>query len=142
MMQAPRSLDGLPTPVRAAVGLAATVMDEVKHLPERAIGLPLLAMNRAMQASLHAQQRYAELTARGDQVLASRQVTDEPPEWATFDEPVDTPPPTKIQKPPRHGTPSAFDTVADDTVAEDTDGTGDADGVIDIDGDIDGVGSG
>ncbi|MBN9620166.1 MAG: hypothetical protein J0H43_10625 [Actinobacteria bacterium] len=78
----------LPSPVRAAVGLLANVADEAKQLPERAIELPMLAVSTALQMSLRAQQRYARLAARGDEVLNRRPVTDEPPSWATFDEPV------------------------------------------------------
>ena len=32
----------LPGPLRAAVGLVATAADEAKHLPDRAIELPML----------------------------------------------------------------------------------------------------
>jgi outer membrane biosynthesis protein TonB len=77
----------LPGPVRAAIGLVATATEEARHLPERAIELPMLAVSTALQMSLRAQQRYARLTARGDQVLRG-EPGDEPPEWATFDDPV------------------------------------------------------
>ena len=78
----------LPGPVRAVVGLLANAADEAKHLPDRAIELPMLAVSTALQASLRAQQRYARLAARGEQVLSRRPPTDEPPAWATFDDPV------------------------------------------------------
>lgn len=78
----------LPGPLRAAVGLVASAADEARHLPDRAIELPMLAVSTALQASLRAQQRYARLAARGDQVLNRRPATDEPPAWATFDDPV------------------------------------------------------
>ena len=78
----------VPGPVRAVVGLLATAADEAKHLPDRAIELPMLAVSTALQMSLRAQQRYARLTARGDDVLHRRPTTDEPPAWATFDDPV------------------------------------------------------
>jgi hypothetical protein len=77
----------LPGPLRAAVGLVATAADEAKHLPDRAIELPMLVVSTALQASLRAQQRYARFTARGDEVLTRRPVSDAPPEWATFDDP-------------------------------------------------------
>jgi hypothetical protein len=114
------SLPQLPAPFRAAVGLVATVLDEAKHFPDKAIELPMLAVSSALQASLRAQQRYARLTARGDEVLAGR-AGDEPPGWATFDEPVVPPPggsrPRKTIRPPRStdGTaPSAFDAIGDE----------------------------
>lgn len=80
----------LPGPIRAAIGLAANVVDEARHLPDRAIELPMLAVSSALQLSLRAQQRYAGLAARGDQVLSGARVTDDPPAWATFDDPVPT----------------------------------------------------
>jgi hypothetical protein len=78
----------LPGPVRAVVGLIATAADEAKHLPDRAIELPMLAVSTALQMSVRAQQRYARLTARGDDVINRRPVTDDAPAWATFDDPV------------------------------------------------------
>ena len=110
----------LPSPVRAALGLAATMLDEARHLPDRAIELPMRAISETLALSLRAQQRYAALAARGDEIIAARQVRDEPPEWATFDEPVDTPRPANAARPaktvhrPRTGRASAFDTVADE----------------------------
>src|SRR4051812_13455006 len=78
----------LPAPVRAFVGLLAVTAEEAKHLPDRAIELPMLAVSTALQLSLRAQQRYAWLATRGDEVLNRRSPGDEPPAWATFDEPV------------------------------------------------------
>ncbi len=78
----------LPGPIRAVVGLVAEAAQEAKHLPDRAIELPMLAVSTALQMSLRAQQRYARLAARGDDVLNRRPTTDEPPAWATFDDPV------------------------------------------------------
>jgi hypothetical protein len=124
-------MPALPTPLRAVLGLAATIADEARHLPDRAIELPMLAVSTALQLSLRAQQHYARLAARGDDLLAGR-AGDEPPDWATFDAPVTaagngaTPPrrgtrgtrtgtgPAKTVRPPRSGKPSAFDAVDDD----------------------------
>lgn len=80
----------LPGPVRAAIGFAANAVDEARHLPDRAIELPMLAVSTALQLSLRAQQRYAGLTARGDEVLGGARTTDDPPPWARFDDPVPT----------------------------------------------------
>lgn len=120
----------LPSPFRAAVGLLATVTDEARHFPERAIELPMIALSTALQVSLRAQQRYAQLTARGDEVLNRSEPTDEPPTWATFDPPVAAEagpgrnhldltaqpdvPPRKTVRRPRTGKPSAFDTIGDE----------------------------
>jgi hypothetical protein len=78
----------LPGPVRALVGLLAATAEEARHLPDRAVELPMLAVSSALQASLRAQQRYARLAARGDDVLNRRPPSTEPPAWATFDDPV------------------------------------------------------
>jgi hypothetical protein len=79
----------LPSAVRASIGLAALVAEQARRIPDRAIELPMLALSTALQASLRAQQRYAALAARGDQVLHRAPAPDEAPPWATFDAPVD-----------------------------------------------------
>jgi hypothetical protein len=110
-------------PFRAALGIVATAMDEAKHLPDRAIELPMLAVSTALQVSLRAQQRYATLAAKGDELLSRRQTTDEPPDWATFDDQVavqgltpaeESRPATKSVRPPRNGKPSPFDAIGDE----------------------------
>jgi hypothetical protein len=125
-------------PFRAALGLIASAMDEAKNLPDKAIELPMLAVSTALQVSLRAQQRYAHLAARGDQFLNRREPTDEPPEWAVFDEPVALDrlmmddqqagsaasakrarrpravPASKTVRRPRNGKPSPFDTIGDE----------------------------
>jgi len=114
----------LPTPLRAALGLVATALDEARHLPDKAIELPMLAVSTALQMSLRAQQRYASLAARGDDLLNRLETTDDPPPWATFDEPValerlaaveDPPkPPRKSVRRPRNVKPSPFDAIGDE----------------------------
>ena len=82
----------LPSALRAAIGLAAETAEQARHLPAtlpaKAVELPMLAVSTALQLSLRAQQRYAMLAARGDEILNHREPTDEPPPWATFDDPV------------------------------------------------------
>ena len=102
-------MPGVPTPIRVALGLAATAAEEARKLPETlpsaVSGVPMIAVSTAMQASLKMQQRLASLAAKGDQVLALlRPPSDEPPSWATFDE---TPEPAASGAPPR----AAFDRV-------------------------------
>ena len=113
----------LPMPFRAAIGVVATAMEEAKHFPDRAIELPMLAVSQVLQVSLRAQQRYANLAAKGDEFLNRRQTTDEPPEWATFDDPVavqdldvtgEAPAKPKSVRPPRNGKPSPFDAIGDE----------------------------
>lgn len=124
----------LPMPFRAALGLAATALDEARRLPDRAVELPMLAVGTALQLSMRAQQHYAALVARGDDLISTRSVTDEPPEWASFDDdPVEaatdarfddaqvdrdpapgTAAPGNAVHHPRHTEPSRFDVVDDD----------------------------
>ncbi len=84
-------MPNLPTPIRAALGLAATAVDEARKLPETlpqaVTTVPMVAVSTAMQASLKVQQHIAMLAARGDEVLSRLRGTSvEPPRWATFDE--------------------------------------------------------
>jgi hypothetical protein len=106
-------MPALPTPLRAALGVVATVLDNAKDFPDKAIELPMLAVSTALQLSLRAQQRYAALAAKGDNLLAGRHVTDEPPAWATFDD-EPAPPVTKTVRRPRNIAPSAFDAIGDE----------------------------
>lgn len=76
----------IPPPLRAAAGLAAVAIDSARKLPEQLVGLPVLAVSAALQVSLRAQQRYAELVARGDEVLSQLRGLEESPPWARFDD--------------------------------------------------------
>lgn len=123
-------MPSLPTPFRAALGLAVQVAEDARHLPDKAVELPMLAVSTALQLSLRMQQRYAMLAARGDELLNRREPTDEAPPWATFDAPVEGPPgspagtvsdledehdvPRKTVRRPRTGVPSRFDAVGDE----------------------------
>src|SRR6266536_1616684 len=77
----------IPTPLRAALGLMANAIEGARTLPDKAVELPVMAVSTALQFSLRAQQRYAELTLRGDEVLSRLHgLPEEPPDWATFDD--------------------------------------------------------
>src|SRR5829696_1585849 len=77
----------IPMPLRAAAGLAAVAIDAARKLPSQLVGLPVLAVSTALQASLRAQQRYAELVARGDHLLGQlRPPMEGTPAWARFDD--------------------------------------------------------
>src|SRR6266700_8175215 len=104
----------IPTPLRAALGLMANAIEGARTLPDNAVELPVMAVSTALQFSRRAQQRYAELTLRGDELLGRLHgLPDEPPDWATFDdEPVSAgpaapsaqpapPPPASAAKQPR-----------------------------------------
>jgi hypothetical protein len=102
----------LPGPLRAALGVVATVLDEARALPEKAPELPMTALTTALQYSLRAQQRYADLIVRGDELVGRiRGVPDEAPAWAKFDDdpateyeagsgPVSADPPSEFTTPP------------------------------------------
>jgi hypothetical protein len=89
----------IPEAVRAVVGLAATVLDDARQLPQTLPGLPVRVIGLAMQATMKVQQHYSGLVARGDEVLTGLRGESEPG-LATFDE--DLPEPTA-------GRTSAFD---------------------------------
>jgi hypothetical protein len=96
----------IPEAVRAAAGLAATVIDEARKLPETLPGLPVRVIGLAMQLSMKLQQEYAGLVARGDELLTGIRGEDEPG-LATFDDD-DDPAAAAVKV----GT-SAFDRVAE-----------------------------
>ena len=57
-------------------------------MPDQVLELPVLAVSTALQFSLRAQQQYAALTVRGDELLAELRggPSDDPPPWAQFDD--------------------------------------------------------
>ena len=76
----------LPLPVRIAVGLAVTAVEQARKLPEQLSELPVTAASRAVQAAMRVQQRVTELAIKGDEVCALFQPVHEAPPWARFDE--------------------------------------------------------
>ncbi|TKJ21508.1 lipid droplet-associated protein [Blastococcus sp. CCUG 61487] len=75
----------IPEVVRAAAGLAATVVDEARKLPETLPGLPVRVIGMAMQHAMKVQQQYAGLVARGDELFTGIRGEAEPG-LATFDD--------------------------------------------------------
>jgi hypothetical protein len=118
----------VPAPFKAVVGLVAAALDrlpEPRELPEKAVELPVLAVSAVLQASLRAQQVYAELTARGDEAIATlRGAPAEPPSWASFDEDTDA---------PRDDAAEVDPLGAEDLLAEDEAPESDAGGALDGD---------
>jgi len=100
----------IPPPLRAAAGLAALAIDTARKVPQQVVGLPVLAVSTALQASLKAQQAYAGLVARGDEVLGQLRGQQEDAPWARFDD----------DEPVAAGPLSAFD-AAPDLLAEQVD---------------------
>src|SRR4051812_46249527 len=99
----------IPEVVRAVAGLAATVLDEARKLPETLPGLPVRVIGLAMQKAMWLQQQYSGLVARGDELFTGIRGEDEPG-LATFDD--DEPLP---EQPDNGGgyRESAFDRAAD-----------------------------
>jgi hypothetical protein len=95
----------IPEVVRAAAGLAATVLDEARKLPETLPGLPVRVIGLAMQQAMKAQQTYAGFVARGDELFTGLRGEDEPG-LATFDDEEPVAPPTGFRD-------SAFDRAGD-----------------------------
>lgn len=75
-----------PFPVRVAAGLAATALEQTRHLPGYLIGLPITVTSQVLQLSMQLQQQVTELAIKGDEALAVLREPEEQPGWATFDE--------------------------------------------------------
>jgi hypothetical protein len=76
----------LPLPVRVAMGLAVTAVEQALKFPEQLSELPVTAASQAVQAAMRVQQRVTELAIKGDEVCALFQPVEETPPWARFDE--------------------------------------------------------
>src|SRR4051794_14704479 len=100
----------IPEVVRAVAGLAATVLDEARKLPETLPGLPVRMIGLAMQKAMWLQQQYSGLVARGDELFTGIRGEDEPG-LATFDDDEE-----ELPEQPDNGggyRESAFDRAAD-----------------------------
>ncbi|MGY1619475.1 lipid droplet-associated protein [Geodermatophilus sp. SYSU D00691] len=104
----------IPQVVRAAAGLAATVLDEARKLPETLPGLPVRVVGLTMQTAMWLQQQYTGLVARGDEVFTGIRGEDEPG-LATFDEDL----PAAEAPAPAGFRDSAFDRVEEPVAEED-----------------------
>jgi hypothetical protein len=117
----------IPEVVRAAAGLAATVLDEARKLPESLPGLPVRVIGLAMQQAMKVQQTYAGFVARGDELFTGLRGEDEPG-LATFDddEPVAAPTGFRGSAFDRAGdtepTSAGADLIVDDEIAEQAEG--------------------
>lgn len=76
----------VPLPVRVAVGLVVTAVEQARKLPDQLVDLPVTAASRAVQVGMRVQQRVTELAIKGDQVFSLLQPVEDTAPWARFDE--------------------------------------------------------
>lgn len=80
-----------PYGVRLLVGAAATAIEETRKLPQTILTYPMTVASQAANLVMHVQQNLAELVVKGDETLGQLfPPKDEQPEWATFDEDLDS----------------------------------------------------
>ena len=80
----------LPAPIRIVAGLVGTVADRVQSLPQDLPQLGVTVVGHAFRLSLKARQQLAQLSVRGDELLAGlRSAPSDTPAWATFVEDLD-----------------------------------------------------
>jgi hypothetical protein len=99
------TMSHLPLPVRVAVGLALTAVEQARKLPEQLADLPVTAASRAVQAGMRVQQRVTELAIKGDEVFSLFRPVEDTPSWATFDEDDNMPESDSAVVPARGNTP-------------------------------------
>ncbi|TDZ81180.1 lipid droplet-associated protein [Mycobacteroides salmoniphilum] len=79
-----------PFGVRLLLGVAATVLEETRKLPQAVLTYPMTAASQTVQNFMRFQQTVTELAIKGDETWENIfPPTDEQPEWATFDEDID-----------------------------------------------------
>ncbi|MFD3427778.1 lipid droplet-associated protein [Nocardia fluminea] len=76
-----------PFLARVAAGAAVYALEETRRLPVAAVNLPITALSRVLQTTMHLQQFVTSLALKGDGVFERLgSAPAEQPEWATFDE--------------------------------------------------------
>ena len=80
----------VPLPVRIAMGLVVTAVEQARKFPEQLVDLPVTAASRAVQVGMRVQQQVTELAIKGDQVFSLLRPVEDTAPWARFDE--DEPP--------------------------------------------------
>jgi hypothetical protein len=115
------TMSHVPLPLRVAMGLVVTALEQARKLPEQLAEFPITAASRAVQAGMRVQQRVTELAIKGDQVFSLFRPVEDTPAWARFDE--DDEP----RQPGTHagaGTVDEFSTINDGAVVAPGHGTG------------------
>ncbi|MFD3746428.1 lipid droplet-associated protein [Nocardia sp. NPDC058633] len=81
-----------PFLARVAAGAAVYALEETRRLPVAAVNLPITALSRVLQTTMHVQQFVTSLALKGDGVFERLgSAPAEQPEWATFDEDIEPP---------------------------------------------------
>lgn len=82
-----------PFLARVAAGVAVTVYEETLKLPTTMVTLPMTAVSQLLQTTMRVQQSMNTLAIKGDRLFELISWSEqEQPEWAVFDEDVDTSP--------------------------------------------------
>jgi hypothetical protein len=80
-----------PYGVRLLVGAAVTAVEETRKLPQTILMYPMTVASHVASIVIHLQQNIADLVNKGDETLENLfPPRDEQPEWATFDEDLET----------------------------------------------------
>ncbi|MGA9870186.1 MAG: lipid droplet-associated protein [Rhodococcus sp. (in: high G+C Gram-positive bacteria)] len=80
----------VPFAARVAAGVAVTVVEEARRLPNTAITFPMTVISEVLASSMRLQQQVTALAIKGDQVIAALPIIGTPdqaqPSWAVFDD--------------------------------------------------------
>jgi hypothetical protein len=80
-----------PYGVRLLVGAAVTALEETRKLPQTILMYPMTVASQVAHLVMKMQQDVADLVIKGDETLEQLfPPKDEQPEWATFDEDLDS----------------------------------------------------
>jgi hypothetical protein len=80
------TMSHLPLPVRVAVGLVATALEQARKLPEQLADLPVTAASQVVQVGMRIQQQVTQLAIKGDEVFSRLRPVEDTAPWARFDE--------------------------------------------------------
>lgn len=80
----------VPFAARVAAGVAVTVVEEARKLPNTAITFPMTVVSELLAGSMRFQQRVTALAIKGDVIISVLPLVGTPdqeqPSWAVFDE--------------------------------------------------------
>ncbi|MGB3484487.1 MAG: lipid droplet-associated protein [Mycobacterium sp.] len=93
-----------PYGVRLLVGVAATAVEETIKLPQTIVTYPMTLVSQVAHLVMKVQQDFADLVIKGDETLEQLfPPKDEQPDWATFDEDLDSQAPHFAEDTPDSG---------------------------------------